>query len=192
VLSASSSVVGYISLFVFAILSLVILCFTVKTKNDEIFLNILESSMKIKVTALLALLTTIIIIILSLSGYVVGINSSQKLMVLLFSIDPRVVPSGILSYNLNFILFLVISVLTGYAVRIIGKDHFWQIGKKLEFFINNISSSKVYFEIREENKKQQKQIEKVTLSDEGQVSSYTVSFIILSLFLVISLAIIEF
>ncbi|PIK14366.1 hypothetical protein [Halobacteriovorax sp. JY17] len=191
-ISLSGNFVVTISLLVGALVSWIIFGFVIRKHSDELFINVLESTFEVKLTTGLAFILTILIIFFNLSLFVSSEKNGYKLMQVLFHTKEKVAEVGLLSYNLNFIIYILLFVVVGYFLKVIDERKAWRGAFVLNEAVKSVTPSRIEVINTLKISKEKDTLNKVNFSTEGQTSSFQISFYILILFLIVSLAIIEF
>ncbi len=191
-ISLSGNIVIILSLLAGALISWVIFGFVIRKHSDELFINVLESTFEVKLTTGLVFLLTILIIFFNLSLFVSSEKYSYKLMQVLFDTKEKIVEVGILSYNLNFIVFILLFIVAGYFIKVIDERKAWRGAFVLSEAVESVKPSRIEVTKTLKISKEKHRTKEVNLSTEERTSSFQTSFYILILFLIVSLAIIEF
>ncbi|WP_372655233.1 hypothetical protein [Halobacteriovorax sp.] len=190
ILSLTKDMSVFFYLIVAMIISLVTFSFTLKSLGDDLYVNLLEGSNKVKIATASLFITSLTLIFLNLSHYLASQRNTKLLETLIFGNKVDMFASGLLNYNLMFIIFLIGAVVIGYFVKVVDNKLSWKVSFRLDEVLRSISLNKI--ELRSVATKESK-VESI-LEDERnevEISSFKVSFYILSIFLIISLIIIE-
>lgn len=190
VISLVSNIPIYVYLIIGMIVSVITFSFTLKSNTDDLYVNLLESSNKMKITTVSLFIVSLLLIFMNLSKFLVSIENTKKLENLLFSNIVEVKSNAVFNYNLNFIIFLITVVVIGYLVKTITHKVSWKMAFKLDEILRNFSFNKYLVRVSSFQSNRIK-IESPRERSEIEVSSFKVSFFILTIFLIISLIIIE-
>ncbi|GEM_PF-4063795 len=177
-------------LIIAMIASVITLAFTLKKYGDDLFVNLLEGTSKVKVVTVILFITSLMLIFSNLSQYLANKNNVMRLESLLFGSQFDMIKNTGFNYNLIFILFLIGVIVIGYLVRNISDKLSWRVAFNFDEAIRSISLKEI--KVKQAALKENS-VESVVKNErsEIEISSFKVSFLILTTFLIISLVIIE-
>lgn len=190
--STTQSIFTYFTLILGAIISWAICGFVIRKNSDELYVNVLEATTRVKLFSVVGVLLSLLITFMSLSIFVSGPESSQKLMQLIFQTKETPIEEGFMSYNLTFIVYLIIFVILGYLIKTVSMNHAWRVAFILSEFVDQLKFSKLKRPSSSDLKRVREPLGYRKVESGGHISSFQLAFYIFIIFIITSLAIIEF